>query len=100
LLFGGEGACRAERILLAAIRVDRRRRPGEPDERHCIRQGIAFRRHLPHVESVLFEVVDPVRELGLGRCRPAAGRDEENEDKRRAHGPTHTERGTCRGQEV
>ena len=100
LLLRGEGARRAERIRLAPVRVDGRRRAIELDHGHRFRQRIAFGRHLLRVESVLLEVLDAVRERALGARRAAAGREEEDEEDGRAHGPTHSECGTGRGEGV
>jgi len=100
LLLRGETARRAKSVRLARVRVDGRGRAVQLDDGHRLGHRIPLGRHLLRVEAVLLEVLDPVREGAVrGRGAAACGQ-EEDEQEGHAHGPSHSEGGTRRGEEV
>ncbi len=100
LLLRGEDASRAKRVRHARVRVDGRRRAVQLDDGHRVGHRVPLGRHLLRVEAVLLEVLDPVRERAFrGRGAAACGQEQDKQEGR-AHGPSHSESGTRRDEEV
>ena len=100
LLLRGEGAGRAKRVRLARVRVDGRSRAAQLDDGHTFGHRIALGGHLLRVKAMLLEVLDRVGERVFRGLGAAAGGQEEDEQEGYAHGPSDSEGGTRRDEEV